>query len=361
VTPSDAARAWRHGQLPIFGNGLQLCGLAEVDVVIEATSAISAAGRHAVTALEHGKHLVLMNSEIDLIFGPELVRNAHEQGVVCTSCDGDQHAVIKRLLDEAVLWGFEPVMAGNIKGFLDRSANPTTIIPEADKRNLDYRMCTAYTDGTKLNIEMALIANAEGLKTVLPGMTGPSAESVEEVLKLFDFSSIWNYREPVVDYILGARPGGGVFAVGFSDNPYQRDMLEYYKMGAGPFYLFYRPYHLCHVEAIRSVAEAVLDGRALLQPACGFRTNVIAYAKTDLHEGQSCDGLGGYTCYGMIENADADGATDGLPICLADDVVLTRSVRQGERIGMADIDLPNERFDFELYERAVVAPMGAPS
>jgi predicted homoserine dehydrogenase-like protein len=222
-------------------------------------------------------------------------------------------------------------------------------------------MCTAYTDGTKLNIEMALIANAEGLKTVLPGMTGPSAESVEEVLKLFDFSSIWNYREPVVDYILGARPGGGVFAVGFSDNPYQRDMLEYYKMGAGPFYLFYRPYHLCHVEAIRSVAEAVLDGRALLQPACGFRTNVIAYAKTDLHEGQSCDGLGGYTCYGMIENADADGATDGLPICLADDVVLTRSVRQGERIGMADIDLPNERFDFELYERAVVAPMGAPS
>ncbi len=90
--------------------------------------------------------------------------------------------------------------------------------------------------------------------------------------------------------------------MGASDDPYQRDMLEYYKMGNGPFYVFYRPYHLCHVEAMQSVAEAVLDETPLLQPTYGFRTNVIAYAKTDLHAGDSCDGIGGYTCYGMIEN-----------------------------------------------------------
>ena len=269
--------------------------------------------------------------------------------------------MIKRLLDEIVLWGFRPVMAGNIKGFLDRYANPTTIVPEADKRRLDYRMCTAYTDGTKLSIEMALVANGAGFRAHAPGMLGPAAESVEGVPALFDFEAIWDRETGLVDYILGARPSGGVFVVGYSDDSYQRQMLEYYKLGGGPYFLFYRPYHLCHVEAMRSIADAALDGKALLSPRYGFCANVVAYAKTDLRAGESCDGLGGYTCYGLIENCDAGGRTDGLPICLADNVVLKRDVRKDERIALADVEVPAGRFDFDLYERALVAPMGAPS
>jgi predicted homoserine dehydrogenase-like protein len=357
-SPVDAGRALREGELPVFADGRQICELPEIDVVIEASSAVLDGGRHALAALEQQKHLVLMNSEVDLIFGPALVRAAANQGVICTSCDGDQHGVIKRLLDEITLWGFEPVLAGNIKGFLDRSANPTTIVPEADKRNLDYRMCTSYTDGTKLSIEMALVANACDLRTAAPGMLGPRARTVTEVLDLFDFASIRDGESAVVDYVLGAEPGGGVFVVGASDDPYQRDMLEYYKMGSGPFYLFYRPYHLCHIEAMRSIAEAVLERRPLLQPTYGFRTNVIAYAKTDLHAGDSCDGIGGYACYGLIENTARDGATDGLPICLAEDVVLTRNVAQGERITIADLaDMPSDREDFSLYEDALQASL----
>jgi len=352
----EAGSALRGGELPVFADGLRVCELPEVDVVIEATSAILDGGRHALAALEHRKHLVLMNSEVDLIFGPALVRVAADRGVVCTSCDGDQHGVIKRLLDEITLWGFQPVLAGNIKGFLDRSANPTTIVPEADKRKLDYRMCTSYTDGTKLGIEMALVANAYGLRTAVPGMLGPRARTVTEVLDLFDFASIRNEATALVDYVLGAEPGGGVFVVGACDDPYQRDMLEYYKMGSGPFYLFYRPYHLCHIEAMKSIAEAVLERRPLLQPTRGFQTNVIAYAKTDLRAGDSCDGIGGYTCYGLIENTSPDGATDGLPICLAEDVVLARDVEQGARIAMADLaETPSDREDFRLYEDALQA------
>jgi predicted homoserine dehydrogenase-like protein len=354
----DAGRALQEGELPVFADGLQVCELPEIDVIIEATSAVLDGGRYAIAALEHQKHLVLMNSEVDLIFGPALLRAAANQGVICTSCDGDQHGVIKRLLDEIRLWGFEPVLAGNIKGFLDRSANPTTIVPEADKRNLDYRMCTSYTDGTKLSIEMALVANAYGLRTAVPGMLGPRARTVNEVLDLFDFASIRDAGSAVVDYVLGAEPGGGVFVVGASDDPYQRDMLEYYKMGKGPFYLFYRPYHLCHVEAMQSVAEAVLDERPLLQPTCGFRTNVIAYAKTDLHAGDSCDGIGGYTCYGMIENTPRDGTKDGLPICLAEDVVLARDIARDERITIEDlVEVPRDREDFKLYENALQASL----
>ncbi len=356
-TLADAQLALQAGRVAVFHDGRMLAAMPQLDVVIEATSAIGEAGEFAVTALRHGKHLILMNAEIDLIFGPALLRLARENGVVCTSCDGDQHGVIKRVVDEIELWGFTPVMAGNIKGFLDRYANPTSIVPEADKRRLDYRMCTAYTDGTKLNIEMSLVANALGYRAHVPGMMGLAAKDVEEVRSLYDFGQMWDGQTGVVEYILGASPGGGVFVVGHCDEPYQRDMMAYYKMGPGPFYTFYRPYHLCHVEAMRGVAEAVLDGQALLAPEQGWRTNVFAYAKKDLRPGDRLDGVGGYTCYGQIENYEPRGENDGVPICLAEDVVVKTDVRRDQRLTLADVVLPADRSDVQLYREALATSL----
>jgi predicted homoserine dehydrogenase-like protein len=213
-------------------------------------------------------------------------------------------------------------------------------------------MCTAYTDGTKLNIEMALTANALGLRTSVTGMRGPSASDIKDVFRLFDFEAIRKERQPVVDYILGAEPGGGVFAIGHCDNKYQQSLLEYYKMGNGPFYLFYRPYHLCHIEAIKTLAAAVLDGRSFLEPAFGFRTNVFAYAKKSLTRGEKLDGIGGHACYGLIENCGRHGSDQGLPICLADDVRLVRDIAKDEKVMMSDIELQDNRFDFEIFYRA---------
>lgn len=350
---AEAQLIHQSGGVVVFDDGRLVATMPQLDVVIEATSAIREAGEFAVTALRHGKHLVLMNAEIDLIFGPALLELARQNGVVCTSCDGDQHGVIKRLIDEIELWGFQPVMAGNIKGFLDRYSNPTAIVPEADKRRLDYRMCTAYTDGTKLNIEMALVANAMGYRTHVPGMVGPAAANIDDLGSLYDFDTMWDGRAPVVDYVLGASPGGGVFAVGHCDHPYQRDLMAYYKMGPGPFYTFYRPYHLCHVEAMRGVAEAVLDGRALLAPERGWRTNVFAYAKKDLSPGDTLDGLGGYTCYGQIENCRPGGESDGVPICLTEGVSIRSTLRRDQRLTLADVELPEGRSDVQLYREAL--------
>lgn len=324
-----------------------------IDAVVEASSSIGSAVRHALAALEHRRHLILMNSEIDLMFGPLFSHTAGERGVICTSCDGDQYGVMKHVIDDIRLWGFDLVMAGNIKGFLDRYANPTTIIPEADKRNLDYRMCTSYTDGTKLNIEMAIIANACGLSAKIPGMYGPKAGHVKEVFRCFDLDMLWENRRPFVDYIIGAEPAGGIFIIGYCDNPYQRQMLSYYKMGDGPYYLFYRPYHLCHIEAMKTIIEAVSLGSCFLSPYHGFQTNVYAYAKTDLQAEQTLDGVGGYTCYGKIENLEDNHVDPGLPICLADKVVLNRAVARDERISMADIAYDPRRVDFVLYQRAL--------
>ena len=354
-TPTGMRAAIDAGELAICADGELLAGCEAADVLIESTSAIGPAGRFGLTALNHEKHLVMMNAEADLIFGPYLQQQAHKQGVTYTSIDGDQHGVIKRLVDELTLWGFELVMAGNIKGYLDRYANPTSIVPEADKRNLDYRMCTAYTDGTKLGIEMALVANALGLKTATPGMHGPRAKHVQQVHDLFDLPALRCEHGPVVDYILGAEPNGGVFAVGYCEDAYQQEMMRYYKMGDGPYYIFYRPYHLCHVEAMQSVAEAVLDGRSLLEPNAGYRSDVFAYAKQDLTAGDSLDGIGGYACYGLIENTDAPGTPPGLPICLAHDVTLNRDIAQDERVAWDDVDMDGSRFDVQLYRKALDA------
>lgn len=348
----------RQGGIAICEDGdlAARCGL--VDVLIESSNSIGPAGQFSVTALEHGKHLILMNAEADLIFGPYLMDLAQSNGSVYTSCDGDQYGVLKHLIDDLQLWGFELVMAGNIKGFLDRYSNPTKIIPEADKRNLDYRMATAYTDGTKLCIEMALVSNAFGLSTLVPGMQGPRASHVRDVFHLFDFNRLWRDEQPFVDYILGAEPGGGVFAVGYCDDDYQRSMLSYYKMGEGPFFLFYRPYHLCHVEAMGCVAKAFLDGQSLLQPIHGFRTNVYAYAKRDLCKGEKLDGIGGYTSYGLIENCGQDMESSGLPLCLAEGVKLARDLPKDQKILMTDIREDPHRIDFKLYARALNSSMG---
>ncbi len=348
---AEAHDAVRAGAVPVCEDGMLLSQMEGPDVLIESTSAITAAGRFALEALETGKHLVLMNAEIDLIFGPYLMRRAHELGLTYTSCDGDQHGVIKRLIDDLRLWGFQPVMGGNMKGFLDRYSNPTKIIPEADKRNLDYKMCTAYTDGTKLNVEMSLLANALGMKTDRPGMHGPRAGNVGEVLKLFDWEAMWGGGTPVVDYVLGAQPDGGVYAVGYCDHPFQKSLMKYYKMGPGPYYLFYRPYHLCHVEAMECVADAVLDGKSLLEPTAGYRTNVFAYAKKDLRAGETLDGQGGYACYGLIENCPPEGMAAGLPICLAEEVTLRRDIGQDQPVLLDDVQIDWTRFDFDIYRQ----------
>lgn len=359
-SPSAVQDAVRRQVIAVCASASWLAECEGIDAIVEASSAVGAAAPHALLAMERGKHVILMNSELDLMFGPLLHEEARRHGVVCTSCDGDQYGVLKNLIDEIRSWGFELVMAGNIKGFLDRYATPDTIVAEAEKRNLDYRMCTSYTDGTKLNIEMAILANAFDLRPTRAGMLGPRAGQVSEVFERFDFAALRESGRPVVDYILGAEPGGGVFVVGYCAAPYQRAMLSYYKMGDGPFYLFQRPYHLCHIEAVKAVFMAVVRGECFMAPEAGLRTNVFAYAKRDLPAGAVLDGIGGFDCYGQIEEVESRDLPPGLPIGLAEGVALRRALPRDGRIAMSDVIHDADRPDFQLYASALaVHPDGA--
>jgi len=345
----------RQGKLAVCADGDLVARCELMDVFIEATNSIAAAGRFAETAIEHDKHVVMMNYEADLLFGPYLMFLAEQKGRVYTVCDGDQPTVIKHIIDEMEFMGFQLVMAGNIKGYLDRYINPTTIKPEADKRDLDFRMCTSYTDGTKLCVEMAVLANGLGLRTEVPGMHGPKMNDIYEVFEHFDFEKIWDGQQAIVDYVLGARPKGGVFAIGYSVNEYQQKTLAWFppSMGPGPFYLFYRPYHLGHFESMASVAMAFLDNRSILKPDFGFQTNVYAYAKRDMRRGDILDGIGGYTCYGLIENCADNETNPGIPICLSENIKLKVNISKDEKILLSNVDYDPEDYAFKLHIKAV--------
>ncbi len=350
-TASAMEDAIQQGKLTICEDTSLISGCEAVDVQVDACSDIAMGLIYAETAINHHKHIVMMNSEADLTFGPYLLALANKEGVVYTSADGDQHTVIKRLINDVELMGFKTVMAGNIKGYLDRTSNPTAIIPEADKRFMDYKMCASYTDGTKLNIEMALVANGIGARVMQPGMYGPYVKDIYDVFSFFDFDALWDGTTPIADYTIGTQPSGGVFVIGFNDHPHQQETLAWYpcRLGVGPFYVFHRPYHLGHFEIMASIAEAYLDNWGILQPNFGFCTNVYAYAKKDLKAGEILDGVGGYTSYGLIENCTENQQTLGLPICLAENVSLRRDIKQDEKIFMGDILRRSSDERFKVY------------
>ncbi|MCB1097547.1 MAG: homoserine dehydrogenase [Verrucomicrobiae bacterium] len=329
-----------------------------LDVLVECTNSIAPAARYCLAAIARKAHVVLMNAEVDLALGQLLAHEAALNDVIVTSDAGDQHGVLARMIEEIEMWGFRIVQAGNIKGFLDRYQTAGGLAEEAAKRNLSPIQCCAYTDGTKLNIEMAVIANALDLSPFVVGMEGPACKDVREVMSLFDFDAYGD--EGRVDYILGAEPGGGVYVVGHCDNPHQIPYLEYYKLGQPPYYLFYRPYHLCHLETPWAIAEACLFKRALLAPPASKKNDVYAFAKTDLPAGTRIGhAIGGDHLYGMIEttaSASARGAVtmSELESEGGESPVLLRDVKKDQPLVAGDIQIPDSDLQRLLARQASI-------
>lgn len=344
--------------VPIFTHVDQVLEDASVplDVLVEASNTIGPAARYCLKAIARKAHVVLMNAEVDLILGPYLQEQAAKQGVVVTSDAGDQHGVLMRMIDEIEMWGFDIVQAGNIKGFLDRYATSATKAEIAKQLNLSLVQCVAYTDGTKLNLEMALIANAANLQPFVPGMQGPAAKNVVEALDLFDFDAYQGIGR--VDYLLGSEPGGGVYVIGKCDDPIQAGYLKYYKVNnRGPYYLFYRPYHLCHLETPRAVALAALWNKAVLTPRYGLLTDVYAYAKQPLAQGTEIHhSIGGDELYGLIKTAEEADRHHDMPIGVLESEPglpsprLLRSVAIDEPLTWSDFELA-DTYLLNLYRK----------
>lgn len=314
-----------------------------VDVLIDATGNVEYGCHLALSAIENGKHLVLMNAEVDGTVGAVLKQKADAAGVIITGCDGDQPGVQGNLIRFVRSIGLTPLVAGNIKGLQDPYRNPTTQEGFAKQWGQDPYMVTSFADGTKISFEQAIVANAYGFTVEKRGMRGSDHRGhVDELTSQFDVDAL---RElgGVVDYVVGSKPGPGVYVLGTHDDPKQRHYLNLYKLGEGPLYSFYTPYHLCHFEVPLTAARAVLFADAALTPAGAPTVEVLATAKRDLPAGATLDGLGGYDTYGVAERADVTARDALLPMGVAEGCVLTRDVTKDEVLTYADVTLPGGR------------------
>jgi predicted homoserine dehydrogenase-like protein len=337
------------------------------DVLVEATNSIVAAYDYCMAAINRKAHVVLMNAEVDLTLGFLLRSAAKKNGVVVTSDAGDQHGVLSRLVDEISLWGLGIVQAGNMKGFLDRHRTLAGSIEIARSLRLSPVQCLAYTDGSKLNIEMAIVANQCGLMPEVPGMRGPAADRVEDVMGLFDFERPETRGR--VDYILGAgQHGGGVYVVAHCENAMQAWYLNYYKVvNRHPYYLFFRPYHLCHLETPRAIALAALYGKAVCTMKMGRMTDCYAFAKRPLAPGSVIQhGIGSDEVYGLVDNARAADDRACIPQALLESdegsarPVIRKAVGMDMPVTWDAVALPESRLLALWNQQAVLLASASP-
>ncbi len=349
-TLDDAVLAGKHC---IMEDPHLLCACPHLDVIVEITGAVEFGAHVVMDAIAHGKHVVMMNAELDSTVGPILKTHADKAGVVLTNVDGDQPGVLMNLYRFVKGIGVKPVLCGNIKGLQDPYRTPTTQQAFAERWKQSAPMVTSFADGSKISFEQALVANATGMRVGQRGMFGPTVDNGEHINDAGNWYPLDLTQHPtgIVDYVVGASPAPGVFVLGTHDDPAQQHLLELYKLGTGPLYAFYTPYHLCHFEVHNTIARAVLFDDAAIAPTFGPCVDVIATAKRDLKAGETIDGIGHYMTYGQCENADVVHADRLLPIGLAEGAVLLRDLPRDTCLTLDDVRLPQGRLVDQLRDQ----------
>jgi len=309
-----------------------------IDVVVEVTGTVGAAARTTLEAFRHGKHVVLVNAELDSFLGPVLKKKADRAGVVITHTDGDEPGVAMTLLRYLRTTGLHPVAAGNIKGMVDYYRNPETQRAFAVRNDQDVKKVTSFADATKLSMEATVLANATGFRVGRRGMYGPACQQVREVAGLLPASQM--LETGLVDYALGAAPHTGAFVVVHEESALKRVQLEYYKLGSGPFYVFYTPFHLPHIQIASTIGRVGIHSDATVAPLDGPVCEVVAVAKRDLKAGERLDGIGGFCVYGLIDNSSTARAMSALPIALSEGCVMRCDVPKDQVLCFEHVDRP---------------------
>jgi predicted homoserine dehydrogenase-like protein len=319
--------------------------VAGLDVVVEATGAMAFGVEVMLGALRAGNHVVSMNAEVDALVGHLLDREARQHGAVYSIADGDQPGVLLRVIDEARALGLDPAFALNCKRNLDVRQSPEDSRPYAERDGTSVAMTTAFGDGTKLHIENVVTANLSGLRPAPFGTAGIATELADVAADV----AAGDLPHGTVHFTLAGDFGGGVLVLATTDDPaFDAPYLRYGKLGDGPLYPLFRPYHLIHMEVPTTIRQ-VLAGSPL-----GVRTpepvaSCIAVAKRDLTAGEPLDGIGGGTAYGVAISRDDPDAAGALPIGLSDHARVVRDVPADAPITLDDVELDHDAPLVELH------------
>lgn len=326
----------------VTDDAMLLCQADGIDAVVEVTGAVEFGAQVVLRAIENHKHIIMMNAELDSTIGPILKVYADKAGVIISNVDGDQPGVIMNLYRFVKGIGVRPVLCGNIKGLQDPYRNPTTQEGFARKWKQKPHMVTSFADGSKISFEQAIVANATGMRVAKRGMFGPTVSAGTPIQEAVDWYPLEELMKGsgIVDYVVGAVPGPGVFVLGTHDHPTQQHYLNLYKLGAGPLYCFYTSYHLCHFEVPNTVARAVLFDDAAITPRGVPCVDVVATAKIDLKAGEVLDGIGYYMTYGQCENYNIVRSENLLPMGLAEGCRIKHDIPKDQVVTLSDVELP---------------------
>jgi predicted homoserine dehydrogenase-like protein len=314
-----------------------------VDVLVDVTGSVEFGAHVVLEAFKHGKDVVLINAEIDATIGPILQVYAKKYGVILSACDGDEPGVQMNLFRWVKGLGLAPRVIGNIKGLQDPYRNPTTQKEFAERWQQNPAMVTSFADGTKISCEQTIVANATGFKVRSRGMSRglEYRGDITQIGKLYDIDEL-RQLGGIVDYVVGT-PLTKVYVLAEHTDPKQQHYLNLYKLGEGPLYSFFVPYHLVHFEVPSSIARVVLFRDNLAKPLGGPVVEVCAVAKRDLKAGEILDDYGMYMTYGEAANVDEMSKGQYLPEGLVEGCILTRDIKKDAVLTYSDVKLPPNR------------------
>jgi predicted homoserine dehydrogenase-like protein len=343
TTQGQLEDAIRAGKPAVTEEALLLARSGQIDVLVEVTGSAEFGALVALEAFEHGKDVVLMNAELDATLGPILQVYAERHGVILSACEGDEPGVQMNLFRWVKGLGLIPRVLGNVKGLQDPYRNPTTQKGFAETWGQNPAMVTSFADGSKISFEQAIVANATGFVVRSRGMSR-GLEYRGDIMKigeLYDLSELQAVGG-IVDYVVGT-PLTKVFCLAEHPDPRQQRYLNLYKMGEGPLYTFFTPYHLVHFEVPNAIARVVLFRDSVAPPLAGPVVEVCAVAKRDLDAGEVLDDSGMYMTYGEAVNADEMCGNRYLPEGLVLGCRLLREVQKDRVLTYDDVTLPEGR------------------
>ncbi len=338
ISESAMTSAIESGKIAVTGDNDLILSNPLIDVIIDATGIPEVGAETGIKAIEHGKHLVMMNVEADVTIGPYLKAQADKQGVIYSLGAGDEPSSCMELIEFVSALGYEVVSAGKGKNNpLNFDAIPDDYQEEADRRNMNVRLLVEFIDGSKTMVEMAAIANATGLVPDIAGMHGPRA-SIEQLSQTLIPQADGGVlsKSGVVDYSIGKGVSPGVFVVAKMDHPRLNERLEDLKIGKGPYFTFHRPYHLTSLEVPLTVARAVLYGKSDMVPLPKPVAEVCAVAKKDLQPGDHLDAIGQYCYRSWIMTTPEARSAKAIPCGLLQNGTVTAPIKKGELITYAN-------------------------
>lgn len=349
----SAANKRKKDSAKIFTDDLELfCSNEEYDLVIVSEIDTEKATEIIYNCLQKGKNVINLNAASEITFGPIFKKTAISNNIIYSVGAGDEPAATLQMVEFCHKLGLDVVSAGKGKNNpLNIYSNPDNFLKKSEEMGVSPQSIASFVDGTKTMLEMAILSNATGYPIDIEGMHGPEADVglLPEIFCSKEDGGILN-TVPSIDYAVG-NVAPGVFVVFTTKQKSILEELNYLKMGKGPHYVLYKPYHLGNIESLFSIYDVLGEKRPTLVIKDSFITYVVGRTKRDLHEGDQLDSIGGYTYAGCAIDFQDAKDNNYVPLGLLENSTVNKEIKKGQKISFNDIILDPSNIRYNLWKK----------